>query len=585
MSSSQPVFSATTPHFFAVILEETLQEKKLLICNKFARKYGKSLSNPILVKLPCGSEWKMEFTKHDAGGVYLQKGWLEFIDHYSLKKGHLLFFRYEGNSQFHVVICDRSAAEIDYPLVIPAHVEPKINGEQKVPKREEIEDDDSLEILDDKRMKASTPGVQIDISSHIRKDNQCRGKELGNSMSKEKLHGSNSEIEDDDSLEILDDKRMKPSTPGVQIDVSSHIRKDNQCHGKELGNSMSKEKLHGSNSEMRGKQSFSIELDGNQSAPSRKRKPEVIKCGKKLKKGEKFEALRKARGFNFENPSCKVVMQPSYICGVGLSLPSDFARRYLSNNLEKVTLRVLGGKRSWSATYTFGEYGSSVRAVLTGEWLAFARDNNLKVGDVCIFVLRGGIQASFDVVIFHENENSKASMATASVSAVEDGPIQEEPKGSRTNETEFGNSINDTSGSASNDETGTFSPKSKRSHKPSSNGSRALEAAREFYSAKPYFQVLLLNSHMNSIMNAPVASWGSYLKEKIQTVSLRVGERSWPVVLKVFQHQCLFCRGWAEFAKENSLCPGDVCVFVLIETDPVVLKVTIFREKERVILF
>ena len=92
-------------------------------------------------------------------------------------------------------------------------------------------------------------------------------------------------------------------------------------------------------------------------------------------------------------------------------------------------------------------------------------------------------------------------LLVASVSAVEDGPIQEEPKGSRTNETEFGNSINDTSGSASDDETGTFSPKSKRSHKPSSsNGSRALEAAREFYSAKPYFQVLLLNSHMNSIM-------------------------------------------------------------------------------------
>ncbi|KAL5557167.1 hypothetical protein UlMin_039403 [Ulmus minor] len=213
-NSKQPTISSTTPHFFSIVLKDTLRDKKLPISKKFVKENGKTLTNPVLVKLPCGSEWKMEFTKNDDGLVYLQKGWLEFEEHYSLKEGHLLVFRYEGNSQFHVIICDKSATEIDYPLLIPSNVEPNINGELKVPKREKIDDDDSLENFDDispcpkmreksstpcscprKRMKACTREVQTDISSHKPEGSRCHGKVLGNSSHKENSHGSESEMQ------------------------------------------------------------------------------------------------------------------------------------------------------------------------------------------------------------------------------------------------------------------------------------------------------------------------------------------------------------------------------------------------------
>ena len=44
-------------------------------------------------------------------------------------------------------------------------------------------------------------------------------------------------------------------------------------------------------------------------------------------------------------------------------------------------------------------------------WKEFSRDNNLEVGDVCVFVLLEGIETAFEVVIFRVNENSRSSIS------------------------------------------------------------------------------------------------------------------------------------------------------------------------------
>ena len=41
-------------------------------------------------------------------------------------------------------------------------------------------------------------------------------------------------------------------------------------------------------------------------------------------------------------------------------------------------------------------------------WIPFARDNNLKVGDVCAFVLLDSTKTTFRVVIFRVSENSQS---------------------------------------------------------------------------------------------------------------------------------------------------------------------------------
>lgn len=52
-----------------------------------------------------------------------------------------------------------------------------------------------------------------------------------------------------------------------------------------------------------------------------------------------------------------------------------------------------------------------IAARLQTGWNTFARDNNLKVGDVCVFVLLKGIPVSLEVIIFRFNGNRKPPMS------------------------------------------------------------------------------------------------------------------------------------------------------------------------------
>nr|KYP49709.1 B3 domain-containing protein At1g49475 family [Cajanus cajan] len=95
----------------------------------FVSKYGKYLSSTMFLKLPNGAEWRVNLEKIN-GSVWFQKGWDEFVKHHSLAHGHLLIFRYDGASHFHVLICDMSGTEIEYPINKANHKRARIKSEE-----------------------------------------------------------------------------------------------------------------------------------------------------------------------------------------------------------------------------------------------------------------------------------------------------------------------------------------------------------------------------------------------------------------------------------------------------------------------
>lgn len=129
------------------------------------RNYGETLSDTVLVKLPCGTEWKMRILKHDDGKVWFKMDWPEFVNYYCLQRGDLLIFRYEGNSKFHAVICDITMVEIDYPYV-PARVnESGDDSEPREPRGEDIEDV-FVEVLDEsspRRKRSEKPSLPCSL--------------------------------------------------------------------------------------------------------------------------------------------------------------------------------------------------------------------------------------------------------------------------------------------------------------------------------------------------------------------------------------------------------------------------------------
>ncbi|KAL5560758.1 hypothetical protein UlMin_036969 [Ulmus minor] len=88
-----------------------------LICKQFVKLKGEGLSDSVILKVPCGSKWKIKLKNCD-GKVWLEEGWQEFSEYYSLAVGSLLTFRYiEEASLFHVSIFGTSTYEIDYPIL------------------------------------------------------------------------------------------------------------------------------------------------------------------------------------------------------------------------------------------------------------------------------------------------------------------------------------------------------------------------------------------------------------------------------------------------------------------------------------
>ncbi|PIA43361.1 hypothetical protein AQUCO_01900028v1 [Aquilegia coerulea] len=83
------------------------------IPKKFLTRYGKYMSNDVVLKV-CGCmAWRVELRKAD-GFACFQNGWKEFVEHYSICAGHYLVFRYNRKSQFGVIIFGLSGNEIDY---------------------------------------------------------------------------------------------------------------------------------------------------------------------------------------------------------------------------------------------------------------------------------------------------------------------------------------------------------------------------------------------------------------------------------------------------------------------------------------
>ncbi|XP_055960159.1 B3 domain-containing transcription factor VRN1-like [Mercurialis annua] len=130
------MFKSKTPHFFKIILDD--HDEKLYIPRKFVRLYGNNLSNSVVLKVPTGAKWKLELVKCD-GEIWLQNGWQEFVKYYSIAYGSFLVFEYnQEKSEFDVSIFDTSALEIDYPSEIANRHNDECNLEKQIHQETEI---------------------------------------------------------------------------------------------------------------------------------------------------------------------------------------------------------------------------------------------------------------------------------------------------------------------------------------------------------------------------------------------------------------------------------------------------------------
>ncbi|KAK9136204.1 hypothetical protein Syun_015534 [Stephania yunnanensis] len=267
-------------HFFKIVSPAAIANRRLGLPKKFSREFGRNLSDVAILKVPTGKDWQIK-VRNENGDMFLQEGWQQFKEEYSISAGHFLVFRYEGNSNFHVLIFDMSGSEIGYA---------------------------------DRTDKTTT---------------NVRGYKKSNTVDS-----------DEDSVKIIG---------------ASPVKREQNMEMVVIGSS-----------------SFS--------------KTEIER--RRLTAREKKRTVQEAKSLKTQHPSFTVVMRPSYvnhhysiiIFVLAQLLPLGFAKRYLTAKLESVKLEVADGRTWW--------VGCQMKhAKLSRGWGLFAKENNLKEGDVCVFEL------------------------------------------------------------------------------------------------------------------------------------------------------------------------------------------------------
>ncbi|KAF4395219.1 hypothetical protein F8388_001606 [Cannabis sativa] len=459
------------PHFFKIILQETLLNNKIQIPNTFWVKYCGCVSSQVILKLPCGSRWEVGLTKSSDEKVWIAKGWNKFVQDCCLSHGNLLVFGYEGNSQFNVMIFEKNTLEREY------HFMPKTRDK--------------------------SPPLPCSSQSH----------------------------------------KKRKTSPYVKTE-------DDIC--------------------------------GESSMP-RWMEPSNISRKQMLRGTEKVEALMRANGFKSDDPFFSVLMQASFVgsSSYNMIIPFGFAKYHLlshSKHHEDVILKVAEDERFWPVRCNYRQYNGHSQIRFESGWRAFAMDNDLKVGDVCIFVMRKNIViTSFEVTIYKNGVRNSPNLPATSVPnttpcvKIESSFTSNYDKPSKISQEDLipKKEIVEPSGT-------------KDMHSPSGL-SRSYKAASQYFSNNPYIQVALGWTAMHrKRLYIPLAFASLCFEKKAQTVILWVGEQNWRVNLTVTRSRSgseyHFSGGWSAFARENCLQQNDVCIFELIQRIQPQIKVTIFRQ-------
>ncbi|KAF3972555.1 hypothetical protein CMV_003954 [Castanea mollissima] len=369
---------------------------------------------------------------------------------------------------------------------------------------------------------------------------------------------------DDNSVEILDGLRPSQKTRKKSAEVT-----------KATGTILEKSKM---NAGLPSKEECS--------GTTRCLKLEVIEKMQPLSASVKDRALYRARVFESRNPFFTVVMQPSYFQDGRLNISCNFANKYLRKTNNDIILWV-SDEGNWSIRVRFRESRTGTRAEFCRGWKAFTEDNNLKVGDVCVFELINSIEVAFKVAIFQAGKDIDCPVLNVSTHvgggnrgpksdcSLDDYPSKEGGRGRSTSQRCL--------------KVKAFQKKKELNIK---GRARTIERARAFKSQNPFFMVTMRPSYLcgKGHMHVPRGFMNylpkegfikEYAKGIARIVMLQVADRLWPV--KLTSYLCAgaayqFSSGWSAFVRENTLQVGDVCVFELVMMrDDVVFKVHIFK--------
>ncbi|MCL7052189.1 hypothetical protein MKW94_021466 [Papaver nudicaule] len=561
-------------HFLDIIHTSIIRDKRLVLPNEFTKKYGKELSDHAIITIPNGI-WHIGISKGE-GELVFEKGWPEFMEFYSVCVGHLILFRYDGNSIFHVNIFDIDSTEIDY---YPSHMD---NTKHEVELVSSYSDEVEV-VLPSKNRKVEVISLpsnntqsiyepsmsSVSTTQSIYEPSMSTRHEFSQNKRKQRAFIPLRFHTKEFRATVEAAEAFKPENPFFKLIIqASHIKRGvtvpavfAAAHLTSItqimitvrvsdGRSWEVKYIFRAPTERRlsqGWNKFAADNDLKEGDVCvfelidrekielnvhifRQHKTFARKVTPRIRNyTAKFMAtLVATEEFTSENPFFTVIMQPSNVDRQLLRVPTVFATTHFTNITQIViTLKVSDG-RTWEVGYVFR---APKGRWLTQGWRKFAADNDLKEGDFCVFELVDRKKFEFVVHIFEQQEPSARKIA---------------PKSSYYT-TEF---------------------------------QETLDAAEEFTSENPFFKVVMHAAQIKGGFVRVPASFSPLANITRMVINLRVSdEETWDVgYISRTPIERRISHGWREFVSDNDLKEGDVCVFELVDhKKKFEMKVHIFR--------
>ncbi|KDP44968.1 hypothetical protein JCGZ_01468 [Jatropha curcas] len=422
------LFKTHKPHFFKVVLDNALRDRKLEIPKEFVRKYGNDLPSSVVLNVPTGAKWKVELFKCD-GEIWFRNGWQEFAEYYSLAHSYFIVFEYDqhSNCHFNVLILDKSATEIDYPVNYngddeeinnlekaengsphkktkiekpTTKFEPKRGDAEKPRKRkkfkkavlkaQKLAHDEKEVLLQKARMVfySKNPFFMVAMqSSYVHKGERLH---ISSSFAKRHLN----EKHGDGTLKVMDGRtwsiryHVETSRGRPRVLVYSGWNKFSRENHLEVGDVCVFELTNPAATTMNVTiLRYSKNANSNPSLGNKKLKheEETSNC-------QQFNRWASFQNDSSRYPFFKVVIQPCNLRSP-LNIPMKFVIEHTKQTTEDVILQI--ENRRWPVKLL--SYPSQSK--LSAGWISFAKENSIRVGNVCIFELINSESTLFKVSI------------------------------------------------------------------------------------------------------------------------------------------------------------------------------------------
>uniref|UniRef100_A0A5B7AQQ3 TF-B3 domain-containing protein n=1 Tax=Davidia involucrata TaxID=16924 RepID=A0A5B7AQQ3_DAVIN len=539
------MLNAKSPHFFEGFNPATNSEI-LKIPSKFIKHMEGKTSGSVSLVGPSGSTWHVDLIQR-SDGLFFHDGWAAFVRDHFIECGDSLVFRYDGNLHFTVQVFDQSSCEKEAAFWAVCSQDPS----------------DSDKHMGNKRERENTISCLDDIFEGVPK--KMRGSQV---------HSECITVAEPCQAAVFSDETencssLSKNTVTLALPLQSRVLSENA--EATIQNRISKDNALGSY---------------------------VKGCMPMLSAPE---AERVARSFTSSFPNFTKIMKRFNVSGsYTLNIPYQFSMGHLPKCKIKIVLRNLKGE-SWTVN-SVPTTKVQTSHTFCGGWLAFVRDNDIEMGDICIFELvskfemrvqilwvgkegvdcpsgkadftglTNGYGAALNKISEHLPKKMRGNSRKAHLQHITDKKGSDCGSGSKSSAYSRSKACNGKQGKVIQNKTSLDDRQGSHTKGCVSMKSAPEEkrAAQSFISSFPHFVRIMKKFNISGSYTLKIPyqfSMTNLPNCRTEIVLRNLRGESWTVnsvpTTKV-QTLHTFCGGWMAFVRGNDIQMGDICIFELI---------------------